>query len=473
MPTATHTATPTPSPTQTAMATPTPASTLTPLPEVTATATPMPSPTQSATPTAMPTPTPTYTVTPQPDTSVTAPPIPPPTQTATPTPTLTATPPPPALIVAITAPPDEFLIPPRIDVRGTTNRTVPTGFKLWVVVQKDGRWRPQAAPLIPVPKSDLAELHWAVSASVGTLGDQGKLFDIMVVQVQQALSQIFSDWSTLAMQNPDITGLVGADMTERGAHVKAAVTVKRFPEPSPAPTRTPTRTVTPTQTNTPTPTPTHTGTPVDTNTPTPTPTRLPTPSPTSTPTPSPAPTETPTPSPTPVQDLMGFNWIIDEGKGTSLDVSNPVMVVQPAESIQLRFSIRVRNTHDAQAVFPVGITPSWGPHETSYQLLLASAQPGENNYTFIGYVLTAPAEPGEYFIVIAGAAETTVAHVMSATHWYAGDPIWNNGLDVANWTSNQIEFVVANGYLNARAEPDALGVSSRFAASAIKVQVPP
>ena len=84
----------------------------------------------------------------------------------------------------------------------------------------------------------------------------------------------------------------------------------------------------------------------------------------------------------------------------------------------------------------------------------------------VGVNLVVPSQPGTYFVIVAAAAETSLAHVMSATH--SGSPQWDNGDDVASWSVTQIDFIFYNSYIFAASFPEA---QSRFGAAAFKVVV--
>ncbi len=152
-----------------------------------------------------------------------------------------------------------------------------------------------------------------------------------------------------------------------------------------------------------------------------------------------------------------------------LDV--PTVSVTPGGAISGVVSILVENAHDPTSVFPVGATPSWVDHEGGYWSIDSWA-PGRSETRYaVQLDLKAPTSPGTYAIIFAASPETTLAHVMSATHWASASPRWNNGDDIASWDSSQIEFAIANGYVNAPMygfEP-----MRRFGAAAIIVVVTP
>ena len=218
---------------------------------------------------------------------------------------------------------------------------------------------------------------------------------------------------------------------------------------------------------TPSPTPFSSPSPSPSSTPSPTPTSIPT-FPTSTPTPRPTPTPVVTPTPTRIPgedsiDLNGGNL-----SGQNIDPSDPEVIVGPGDVISGTIAITVHNTHGSGTIFPVGATRSWGDPETSYWQVTDSAPPKAGTPYLVSVNLAAPSEPGTYFIVIVGAMEKSMAHVMSATRWYSGIPVWGNGDDVARWSESQIGFVMANDYLIAPCHPES---DFKFGAAAVRVRV--
>jgi len=151
--------------------------------------------------------------------------------------------------------------------------------------------------------------------------------------------------------------------------------------------------------------------------------------------------------------------------GQALDLGDTKITATPNSAIVGTVNIMVRNDHDAGTIFPVGATPSWGDHKTSYWQVDNWARPGITSYS-VGVNLVAPSQPGTYFVIVAAAAETSLAHVMSATH--SGSPQWDNGDDVASWSVTQIDFIQDNAYIFAASFPEA---QSRFGATVIKVVV--
>ena len=119
--------------------------------------------------------------------------------------------------------------------------------------------------------------------------------------------------------------------------------------------------------------------------------------------------------------------------GVRLDRGNPTVTVAPGQRISGSVDISVVNSHEAHAVFPVGATPTWGDPRTSYWSIDYWAPALSTTQYQVPMELTAPATPGTYAILFAAAPETSLAHVMSATRWYSGDPRWSDGDDIAGW----------------------------------------
>ena len=131
------------------------------------------------------------------------------------------------------------------------------------------------------------------------------------------------------------------------------------------------------------------------------------------------------------------NFLRGSLNGQRLGCANPSVTVTPGERITGSVVISVTNTHGAHAVFPVGATPSWGTHQTSYWSIDDWAPSQVETKYFVLINLTAPSTSGTYSIWFAAGAETTLAHVMSCTHWANSAPLWNDGNDVADWATSQ------------------------------------
>ncbi len=154
--------------------------------------------------------------------------------------------------------------------------------------------------------------------------------------------------------------------------------------------------------------------------------------------------------------------------GQSLIVDPPTISVTSGEAISGVAIISVTNAHRSHAVFPVGATPSWGPHESSYWTIDGWAAALATSEYEVPINLTAPMEPGTYAIIFAAAAETSLAHVMSATHWASGSPTWDDGDDIAGWNTLKWDSAIRHGFVIA---PHFGKSSERFGAAVIRIEV--
>ena len=154
--------------------------------------------------------------------------------------------------------------------------------------------------------------------------------------------------------------------------------------------------------------------------------------------------------------------------GVRLDRGNPTVTVAPGQRISGSVDISVVNSHEAHAVFPVGATPTWGDPRTSYWSIDYWAPALSTTQYQVPMELTAPATPGTYAVLFAAAPETSLAHVMSATRWYSGEPRWNDGDDIAGWGRSRLDQAIVEGFVMAPSHPEG---ASRWGATRVTVQV--
>ena len=53
--------------------------------------------------------------------------------------------------------------------------------------------------------------------------------------------------------------------------------------------------------------------------------------------------------------------------------------------------------------------------------------------------------PGTYYVIVAGAAETSPAFVASGTNWPVGEPRWGDGTDISGWSEALVQEAMATG----------------------------
>ena len=134
--------------------------------------------------------------------------------------------------------------------------------------------------------------------------------------------------------------------------------------------------------------------------------------------------------------------------GTTLNLTSPVINVEPGATISGSVTLQSVNLWDPSSVAPLAGTPSWGIHSTSFWGINSWISTGTSSYS-TDISVTAPTQPGVYFIFFAFSAELSYANVMSLTNWsHSGGNVWDDGVDVADWTEAQANFALDSGYVN-------------------------
>lgn len=135
-----------------------------------------------------------------------------------------------------------------------------------------------------------------------------------------------------------------------------------------------------------------------------------------------------------------------EMNGHPIDAANPIIVARPGEPLtgSVDLSISSGFTYAAMAA---GMTPSWGSHEHSMIDLGGFETPISRLRRTVPINLRAPSSEGEYLIAFVFRGEFNAAQILSATNWTTPNhrPIWNDGDDVADWTSAMIWDAIRNG----------------------------
>jgi hypothetical protein len=129
---------------------------------------------------------------------------------------------------------------------------------------------------------------------------------------------------------------------------------------------------------------------------------------------------------------------ITSGTGTfsSVSSSNKQISVVEGSSISGSLTMTCTNQWAGSAIVPLIWTPSWGSHSSSYVTAVVDIAAGSSTQT-VSLTITA-SSPGTYYIIFAFRAETTGAYVASATNWPVGSPVWDDGNDIAGYSSAQI-----------------------------------
>lgn len=138
---------------------------------------------------------------------------------------------------------------------------------------------------------------------------------------------------------------------------------------------------------------------------------------------------------------------ISSGTGDFSSVSDAsnTLNVAPGATLNGTINLSVLNLGHSDAVAPLIYTPSWGDHSSSWRSLSGSVPTGRSQQQ-ARISLVAPTVPGIYHIIFAMCWEIGGDHVASATSWAAGDDIWNDGNDIADFNEVQLSSAQRNGW---------------------------
>jgi Short C-terminal domain len=134
-----------------------------------------------------------------------------------------------------------------------------------------------------------------------------------------------------------------------------------------------------------------------------------------------------------------------EINGQSITPDRRRVIVRPGERIAGSVRVLVNSSWPSFCAMAMGVTPSWGDHATSYLDLGGFSTPVNGLERTISLNLTAPSTAGAYHVIAAFSATFTAGQVMSCTNWSAGQDVWNNRDDIADWPAAVIEAANANG----------------------------
>jgi len=132
--------------------------------------------------------------------------------------------------------------------------------------------------------------------------------------------------------------------------------------------------------------------------------------------------------------------------GMSINPSNPVITVSERENITGTLKVQVAYNGPPNNIVPFGYTPSWGSHKSSY-VTVSNDLPVGTSSGNISINLSAPADSGTYYLILATNAEMNLGWTMSRTNWTTGSYSWNDGEDIADLTGFQLKKSLSRGYL--------------------------
>ena len=160
-----------------------------------------------------------------------------------------------------------------------------------------------------------------------------------------------------------------------------------------------------------------------------------------------------------------------ELNGVTLSPADPSLRVATGDTISGQVEFRYSSLWGAAAVM-LGAAPAWGDRTTNVSTLGPLMTPAANQVYSARLQFAAPRAPGVYHIIFAFQAEPTVDHIFSATNWVVGQPVWNDGNDIVDWSEEQIAAAKATGnVVGTQLRADKGRARNYFPATAIKVVV--
>jgi hypothetical protein len=137
---------------------------------------------------------------------------------------------------------------------------------------------------------------------------------------------------------------------------------------------------------------------------------------------------------------------IVSGSGTfsSVSATSLTIAVSPGQMLNGSVTLNAYNNWSNGAIVPLIGTPSWGNDSTSWWLINGNIPMGISAYT-TNIDLSAPLQPGIYYIIFAFRGEVSGDQVASATNWPVGHDVWNDGNDIAEFNATQIALAQQNG----------------------------
>jgi len=159
--------------------------------------------------------------------------------------------------------------------------------------------------------------------------------------------------------------------------------------------------------------------------------------------------------------------------GTQLSLSDPIIDVLAGDSITGIIDLAALSNFGTGAMVKLAGTPSWGNHSTSYWGI--GGWSGSGAYYYNESIdLIAPQIDGISYIYFAFGGEQQYDEVMSLSSWAcSSSPIWDDGVDVADWDDSQAQMAIDSGYVYTQYTGGDCNIydDQRVAATAIRIRV--
>ena len=132
--------------------------------------------------------------------------------------------------------------------------------------------------------------------------------------------------------------------------------------------------------------------------------------------------------------------------GEALPVAAPVIEVGQGQAVDLAVGIQYDTASATAAIRPLFLVPSWSSGTPGPTRLLAEVSHGSADTVAVD--VTAPTEPGSYYLLFGVFNECCAENFASATSWlFHGDPVWGDGNDLTDLSIEEIASIQGAGNL--------------------------
>ena len=132
------------------------------------------------------------------------------------------------------------------------------------------------------------------------------------------------------------------------------------------------------------------------------------------------------------------------GSFSTISESNKRVIAFAGQSLSGGLSFDFINAWPADTT-PLILAYTWGAHSSSYQLVYANLSAGSGSGTATISGLVVPTAPGTCYLIFAFRNESDSVQVASATSTLYGPPVWNDGNDIADFSTVQISDAQSSG----------------------------
>ena len=139
-----------------------------------------------------------------------------------------------------------------------------------------------------------------------------------------------------------------------------------------------------------------------------------------------------------------FRLLRSKVNGILVDPELPVRVMV-GDSVRMQLTFEYTTT-GAASNYVVAATPDWMPAREAAIRVAGLPRPVQDAWQTVQLTLPPP-PPGRRRLIIASGAEDSAEHLMSATNWTVGLPVWGDGNDLAEIDEAQIQVLRRTGRL--------------------------